>query len=269
MSPAASTSGLWQRAVQVGHRGDIAEAREILSDLDDAVGPSRDPDDRALVSLAQSTRASWLRQSGRHDLAHRLDGRAVYTAVDAAGPPPVSGWPRAALADALIGLAADNLGLGRFDASTGLLDEAADVLAAPAETDDWHLDGRLRLRRLWVAAENALYRGEGERGRQEALAAVTAAADCPSSHHRIKTSLIAAAAAAACGDTVEATTRARAVVDDAGALALLPLQWAAWQLLAGLGSDSDARRRVDETAESLTESGFFRAPEFGSAVDGG
>ena len=61
-----------------------------------------------LASLAHSTRASFLRQLGGHAGARDWDGRALALA---GGPTPRRG------ADALIGLAADALGVGRFAAS--------------------------------------------------------------------------------------------------------------------------------------------------------
>ena len=69
-----------------------------------------------VVSLAHSTRASFLRQLGWHARARGWDGRAS----------ALAGADLEAHADALIGLAADALGVGRFAASAAALHRAAD-----------------------------------------------------------------------------------------------------------------------------------------------
>ncbi|MFT3899470.1 MAG: hypothetical protein QM728_04380 [Gordonia sp. (in: high G+C Gram-positive bacteria)] len=257
MAETTSPRSAWTGATALGHRGEIARGRTVLDDLEAALEHSGAVDDRALASLAQSTRGSWLRQSGRHRLALGRDGVAVYRAVDAGGPFPRHPWLRAALADGLIGLAADCLGLGRFDGSTRMLERAVELLDATPDPDDWWTGSRVRLRHRWVTAENALYRGDADTARREAAAAVASARDCPSPHHRIKTDLIAAAASAAAGDPAGAAASARDVVDEARSEALVPLEWAGWQLLAGLAPGTEADRCVAEAAERLTASGFF------------
>src|SRR4029078_5358283 len=67
-------------------------------------------------SLALSTRASFLRQLGRHVDARGWEGRVLAGA----------GGNADARADALIGLAADALGVGRFALSARLLARAGD-----------------------------------------------------------------------------------------------------------------------------------------------
>src|SRR5690349_22538234 len=68
-----------------------------------------------------STQGSFLRQLGWHSLARGWDGRALALA---AGDPE-------ACADALIGLAADALGIGRFAAAATLLARTEPLLASP------------------------------------------------------------------------------------------------------------------------------------------
>jgi hypothetical protein len=97
-----------------------------------------------LVSLAHSTRASFLRQLGWHDRARRWDGRAMAMA----GSDPEAG------ADALIGLAADALGVGRFAASAAALRRAGDLLTRSVPP-------RLPVRLAWVSAELAMATGDG------------------------------------------------------------------------------------------------------------
>lgn len=97
---------LWLRAVAAGGQGRYAHAYGDLSVLRRLVpaGP--------LASLAHSTQGSLLRQLGWHTLARGWDGRAL----------ALAGADREAGADALIGLAADALGVGRFAAAGALLD---------------------------------------------------------------------------------------------------------------------------------------------------
>ena len=134
-----------QRRISCGFARSQQEARVVT--------PARWPTWRActasrprgpLASLAHSTRASFLRQLGWHARARRWDGRAV----------ALAGEDSEAGADALIGLAADALGVGRFPASAAALARAADLLtgAAPA---------RLPVRLAWVSAELAMARGDG------------------------------------------------------------------------------------------------------------
>lgn len=272
----------------LGARGAVARARTLLDDADAMIGSSQDPLGHAVLSLGQSTRASWLRQSGRHDAAQGPDGRAALIAVRASGSfraldsfrapdssrvavtPRDDAWLRAALGDALIGLAADNLGLGRFDASSRLLARAGEVLGLPGAelTGDWIVAGRVALRWHWVGAENALYRGDAPTGAELAREALQLAANCPSAHHRIKTRLIAAAATAAGGDLAAAQSAAQSVVDDAEQAGLTPLEWAGWQLLAGIAPSPQAVRQVDQTTARLRASGFFPASGFGGDATG-
>lgn len=266
----------WADAVSAGGRGDYAGALTVLTALDRVLGPptglaaSVEPQ-TALLSLCQSTRASLVRQAGRHRIAHGIDGRALLTvgvagaraSTEPPGPAEVS-LTRAAVADGLVGLAADNLGLLRFEASRRLLDRARAVLD-PADGPphvgwswrpvdaDWATATRCRLRWEWVNAELGLYRGDVSTGLDHARAGavlireMTEARTPVPARHRIKTELIAAAATAGGGDRGGAATLARQVADDARDEGLRPLEWAALSLLLGSGSASEddaARHRV-------------------------
>jgi hypothetical protein len=255
---------LWERAVALGAVGAVARAKSILDDADAVVGSSQNPLGQAVRSLGQSTRASWLRQSGRHAAAQGPDGRAALIATRSCPAPSDGEWVRAALGDALIGLAADNLGLGRFDASSRLLVRAGEVLGLPGEgpVGDWIVAGRVALRWHWVSAENALYRGDAAAGQKRAQEAQRLAADCPSVHHRIKTRLIVAAATAASGDLDASQDLARTVVDDAEKAGLTPLRWAGWQLLAGIAPSEQEHRQIEETTALLRATGFFPGSGF-------
>ena len=116
--PAAHTPAeLWLRAVAAGGQGRYGSAQADLSALLHQLPAG------GLASLALSTRASFLRQLGGHRAARGWDGRALALAgTDGASTvePAV---------DALVGLAADALGVGRLAASATLLERADAELA--------------------------------------------------------------------------------------------------------------------------------------------
>ncbi|MGA9614028.1 MAG: hypothetical protein WBS15_21340, partial [Mycobacterium sp.] len=95
---AASPRQRWLRAVAAGGQGRYGSARSDLATLLRAASAGR------LASLAGSAQASFLRQLGWHELAGGWDGRALALAGD---DPEAAG-------DALTGLAADALGVGRL-----------------------------------------------------------------------------------------------------------------------------------------------------------
>ncbi|MBV8929071.1 MAG: hypothetical protein JO152_08105 [Mycobacteriaceae bacterium] len=216
--PAASTPlDHWLRAVAAGGQGRYGCARAELATL------RRTAPSGPLASLAHSTQASFLRQLGGHALARGWDGRAR----------ALAGTDVEATVDALIGLAADALGVRRFTASAALLRGAREILDSAGAAPD-----RLPLRLEWVSAELAMVRGDGsaavghaERGRE--LAAMS-----QSWRHRVKTAVVLAAALCSAGDV----TRARTVADEAfvtaGRAGLMPLQWAVASLLVDIGSHS-------------------------------
>lgn len=262
----------WAAAVSSGGRGEYAGALTALAELERVIGPPTGPaaslaPETALLSLCQSTRASLVRQAGRHRIASGIDGRSLLT-VGIPDSRPSTGSPdpaevsltRAAVADGLVGLAADNLGLLRFGAARRLLDRARAVLDPvdgpssgttpdgwswrPADAD-WTTATRCRLRWEWVSAELGLYRGDVSTGLDHARAGASliremhdAGTPVPA-RHRIKTALIAAAATAGGGDRGGAATVARDVVADARDEGLLPLEWAAMSLLLGTGAASE------------------------------
>src|ERR1700751_451822 len=95
LPPASTPHKRWLRAVVAGGQGRYGSA---MADLD---GVCRLQRGGPPVSLAHSTRASFLRQLGWHDRARGGDGRAM----------AVAGADPEASADALIGLAADAAGV--------------------------------------------------------------------------------------------------------------------------------------------------------------
>lgn len=223
------------RAVAAGGQGRYASARADLNRLRraDPTGP--------LASLALSTRASFLRQLGWHWSAHRWDGEAL--AIAGAGA-------RAAEArvDALAGLAADALGVGRLAASAVLLDRARDLLAG-AECPP----PRLAIRLAWVGAELAMMGGDGATAVAHARHGVELA-EHAGQRHRVKSDVVLAAALCTAGDLPASRTVADAALADTWSLGLIPLRWAIASLLAGIGS---AAHSADAIAEIRTQSAAF------------
>ncbi|MBO0677875.1 hypothetical protein JRC04_10410 [Mycolicibacterium sp. S2-37] len=225
--PAATTpSERWLRAVAAGGQGRYAVATADLDALHRCADPS-------LTSLALSTRASFLRQLGGHRAAARWDGQAV----------AVSGAGAAARADALIGLAADALGVGRFAASRRFLDRAADAVEDAS-------DARLPVRWGWVQAELAMARGDGPEAVRQAELAVAAAARFGSARHRVKSDVVLAAALCTVGDLPGCRAIADAAIGAADDLGLVPLRWALASLLAGVGSETLSPARVTVILEA-------------------
>jgi hypothetical protein len=221
--PAASTPRqLWLRAVAAGGQGRYGSARADLAALLRSRPAGR------LASLAHSTQGSFLRQLGWHTVARRWDGRALALA----GTDPEAG------ADALIGLAADALGVGRFAVSATLLSRAGAVLGAPevhrlptAPAD------RLAVRREWVAAELAMAVGDGATAVRHAERAVELArTGIASVRHRVKSDAVLAAALCGAGTIDRARAIGDAALDATGRLGLVPLRWALACLLVDIGS---------------------------------
>jgi hypothetical protein len=234
---AATPYERWLRAVAAGGQGHYGCATAELA------AQRRDVRSGPLASLAHSTIASLVRQLGGHSEARRWDGRALSLAASD---------PEATV-DALLGLAADALGMHRFSASAALLDRAGamlDTSSGPA---------RLPVRWQWVAAELAMAQSDGDEAVRHAELASELAACQPSARHRVKTQVIHAAALCSAGRI----TAARSTADDAlsatGTLGLVPLRWAVASLLVDIGSNSGQTRDViairDECAETVRRAG--------------
>ncbi|KUH95575.1 hypothetical protein [Mycobacterium sp. IS-3022] len=210
--PSATTPrDLWLRAVAAGGQGRYASARADLAQLYRGGGPEN--------ALAHSTQASFLRQLGWHTRARRWDGRAL----------ALAGSDPEGVADAFIGLAADALGVGRFEASARALDRAATLLTPSAPP-------RLWVRLAWVTAELAMARGEGGAAVGHAERAVEHAAALGSARHRVKSSVVLSAARCSAGDPAAARAVADSALDDAQRFGMVPLQWALACLLTDIGS---------------------------------
>jgi len=224
---ATSPQQLWLRAVAAGGQGRYGSACRDLSEV------RRERPAGRLVSLAHSTQASFLRQLGWHTLARGWDGRAL----------ALAGTDPEAHSDALIGLAADALGVGRFAAATTLL-ARADSVTVPGPT----APDRLPVRRRWVAAELAMATGDGAsavRHAEEAVELAKAMA-VPSARHQVKSQVVLAAALCSAGDTERSRAVGEAALQAAGRLRLLPLRWAAACLLIDIGSVSFTAQKLHE-----------------------
>ncbi|ORW48601.1 hypothetical protein AWC20_26855 [Mycobacterium parmense] len=218
---------LWLRAVAAGGQGRYGSAYRDLAEL------RRSAPAGPLASLAHSTQGSFLRQLGWHVMARGWDGRALALA----GGGVEAGEARA---DALIGLAADALGVGRFAAAATLLGRV-DPARGP-------LPDRLPVRRHWVAAELAMACGDGALAVRHAAEAVelAGAMAVPSERHRVKSDVVLAAALCSAGDTGRAREIADAALGDTGRLGLLPLRWAVACLLIDIGSVTVATPKLRE-----------------------
>ncbi len=234
LPPASTPHELWLRAVAAGGQGRYGSAMADLAGLLQRDDP--------LASLAHSTRASFLRQLGWHDRARRWDGRAMAMA----GSDPEAG------ADALIGLAADALGVGRFAASAAALRRAGELLTGSVPP-------RLPVRLAWVSAELAMASGDGQTAVRHAGRAVELAASFGSARHAVKSDVILAAALCSAGE-IEASRRvADAALQDADRLGIIPLCWALACLLADIGSArhsaADVLRIRNECAATVRRRG--------------
>jgi tetratricopeptide (TPR) repeat protein len=234
LPPASTPHELWLRAVAAGGQGRYGSAMANLAGLLQHDDP--------LASLAHSTRASFMRQLGWHDRARRWDGRAMALA----GSDPEAG------ADALIGLAADALGVGRFAASAAALRRAGELLTGSVPP-------RLPVRLAWVSAELAMASGDGQTAVGHAGRAVELAASFGSARHAVKSDVILAAALCSAGE-IEASRRvADAALQDADRLGIIPLCWALACLLADIGSArhsaADVLRIRNECAATVRRRG--------------
>jgi hypothetical protein len=233
--PSAGTPRqLWLRAVGAGGQGRYGSARNDLTTLLRSA-----PADR-LASLAHSTQASFLRQLGWHRLARGWDGRAL----------ALAGADPEAAADALIGLAADALGVGRLAAAATLLSRAEPIVAQAPQY-------RLLVRRAWVAAELAMVAGDGAAAVRNAEVAVELAATTVdgsvSARHCAKSDVVLAAALCSAGAVDRARTVGEATLELTGRLGLVPLRWAVACLLVDLVDTGSPTRPITELCDIRDE----------------
>jgi hypothetical protein len=201
----------WLAGVHLGALGHYGPAADLLL-----------PAGRPADSLAASARASHLRQLSRHAEAEPLDRRALTTA----GPDPE------ARADALIGLVADAVGLGRLTLARRRLTRAGTELAADPS---WRTGVRLD----WVRAEVALLGDRPATAVAAAGAALARARNADAPRHAAKSLLILGAATEVVGGASAAVPILQEAAAAAEALGLLPLVWPSRLLLVRLLHSSD------------------------------
>lgn len=229
--PTAQTTGdLWLRAVAAGGQGRYGAARADLGEL------LRRESSGRFASLALSTHASFLRQTGWHALARGWDGRAWALSA---------GDPECAV-DALVGLAADALGVGRFSASAALLGRAEGVHRGADRPP-----ARLAIRLAWVRAELAMVTGDGPAAVAHARRGVELAeAALPQlRRHRVKSEVVLAAALCCAGDLEGARQAGAGALAMTSEYGLIPLEWAAACLLADIGSPARSASEIVEARD--------------------
>jgi hypothetical protein len=245
--PAARTAEqLWLRAVAAAGQGRYASARADLAAL------RRRESAGALASLALSTEASLLRQLGGHRLAAGWDGRAL-TLAPRTGSDPMALQARA---DAVVGLAADALGVGRLAAATRLLERAEDMLCHAAAAPP-----RLAIRQAWVSAELAMAGGRGDEAVAHARRGVQIAERVLPAlrRHRVKSDVVLAAALCCAGSLDQARAVADTALGDTQTYGLVPLRWALSCLLVDINSATLTSQQVsairDDCAGLITRRG--------------
>ena len=232
----------WLVAVALGGQGHYAAAAAELERL--AADPAVP---RRIAAHAAVTRAAHLRQLGGHAAARSWDARGLRLAIAAGGAAPDRGSARggspggrgtpgggvaagsddgtdaeAARIDALVGLAADAIGLGDPTGAERLLAAAAPALAA-------HPSWRPATRAGWVRAELALVLGRPAEAVAPAEAALVAAGRGGSRRHVLKSRIVLAVARSAAGvmTPAAAVTELDAAAAECAGLGLLPLCWPA------------------------------------------
>lgn len=247
--PAADAAGLlargprtperhWLAAVVLGGQGRYAAAKALLTDL--LIDPlaTHDP---VIGSLAASTLASHLRQLGGHAAAVRHDALALRRVAGQPAPPradPDGVDVTGARVDAVLGLAADAVGLGRRAQARRLLHRVDEI---------GELGWRSRVRSGWVNAESLLAAGEPERALPHAEQAVSVATSWGGVRHVTKSEMVFSvvqlngATERGCAAAIGLLER---VAERSLESELLPLAWPSASLLADARPEAQGYRRV-------------------------
>jgi hypothetical protein len=240
----------WLAAVVLGGQGRYAAAATLLERLW--------CDRNATVAVrahAAVTRAAHLRQLGGHAAARGWDARglALATGVDRSAGAGVDERPtdpeglgrEAARLDALVGLAADALGLGALG--------TADRLLGRVEREDVkQISWRPSVRLSWVRAELDLARGRPEAAAAWADRAVALSREAGAVRHEIKSEIISAVAASATGvSRVIPVNRLNELAERAADGRLDTLEWVARCVLGDLMAESEPDRAAGQRASGL------------------
>jgi hypothetical protein len=213
----------WLLAVCQAAAGRFGQALRALDGLL-PVTVDAPPEHRIFGALGEATMGSVHRQLGRHGDARAHDETAL----------ALSEGTGEAGFDALLGLAADAVGLGEGGAAHNHLD-AASVLA------DGHAQWwRQRVRVGWVKAEVALLEGRPDDAIASAAAAVDLAEHSGAPRHVAKGLLFQGVAQVEAGRHEEAAVILRRGGLLAESLGTLPLLWPARAMLGALVGDIDA-----------------------------
>lgn len=231
---AEATAAAWLLGVCLGAAGRYGAATAVLEPLANA--NSAEPERRLFSSLAAATLASVYRQLGRHADGRAIDTRALELAEDA----------EEARFDALLGLAADAVGLGEPDTAEHALSEATALAAVRA---DWW---RQRVRLDWVRAEIALLREHPADAVARAAAAVTLAETSGAPRHVAKGLLFGGVAHVQNGDVDEAVAMLRRAATLAESLGAVPLVWPARAVLGALVASSNPAESAAALASART-----------------
>lgn len=244
--PTEAAAARWLLSVCQSASGRFGQALDALDGLLPVTADA--PAERRIFgALGEATLASIHRQIGRHAEARSHDEIALELseAVGEAG------------FDAILGLAADAVGLGEGDT-------ARDHLAAAGALVDGHAEWwRQRVRVGWVQAEVALLEGRPDDAVASAALAVERAEQAGAPRHVAKGLLFQGVAQVEAGRHGEAAALLRRAGLLAESLATLPLLWPARAVLGALMGEQDeqesqrclrsARRTVELIAADLPE----------------
>jgi tetratricopeptide (TPR) repeat protein len=260
--PTESAAAVWLLAVCQAAAGRFGRALEALDGLL-PVTTEAPAERRIFGALGEATLASVYRQLGRHDEARAHDGVALRLS-DAAGE---AGF------DALLGLAADAVGLGEASAAADHLASATALVGAHAE---WW---RQRVRLGWVQAEVALLEGRPADAVSSAAASVDRAEHAGAPRHVAKGLLFQGVSLVEAGRHEEAASILRRAGLLAESLGTLPLLWPARAVLGALVGEDDplegqrclqsARRTVERIAADLPDAlraDWFSRPDVAAVL---
>ncbi len=234
----------WLLAVCHSAAGHLGRALITLAPVT-TVAQGASSDRRLLGALAEATHASVCRQLGRHAEARAHDEQAL----------ALSDGRDEGGFDALLGLAADAVGLGDAAVAT---DHLAAALDLAGNRPDWW---RQRVRLGWVRAEIALLENRPGDAVEAAGAAVDLAERSGAPRHVAKGLLFEGVSLVEDGRPDAAATTLRRGALLAESLGTLPLVWPTRAVLGALLADRDeaqstrsldtARRAVDQIAADL------------------
>ena len=251
--PGMPADDRWLVAVVLGGQSRYAAAATELGRLltDPAVPP-------AVAAHAAVTRAAHRRQQGGHAAARRDDALGLRlassdranadrangdrTTADGACGDGTDAW--AARIDALVGLAADAVGLGAVTAAARYLDAAE-------RAGEGHPSWRPPVRLGWVRAELALVSGRAADAVAPATGALASARSAGAARHVLKSRLVLAVARGAAGavGAAEAVRELDAIADECAGLGMAPLQWPCALAAADLLDRAVTAGSADERSE--------------------